>query len=74
MGMFIIRVKHYSRDIMDMLCVIGSCLLGRCSFRKTKAYIHEAVRYKLSSRATKKGKPSIITHFDGKKDYEHGRG
>ncbi|MBQ2615446.1 MAG: hypothetical protein IJF90_01140 [Synergistaceae bacterium] len=67
MGMFIIRVKHYSRDIMDMLCVIGSCLLGRCSFRKTKAYIHEAVRYKLSSRATKKGKPSIITHFDGKK-------
>lgn len=67
MGMFIKRVKYYSRDIRDMLCVIGSCLLGRCSLRKTKAYIHESVRYKLNSHAVKKGKPPIITHFDGKK-------
>ena len=65
--MFIKRVKYYSRDIRDVLCVIGSCLLGRCSLRKTRAYIHEAVRYKLNSRAMKMGRPSIITHFDGKK-------
>lgn len=66
MGMLMRRVKYYSRDLRDMLCVIGSCLLGRCSLRKTAAYIHQAVRYKFSARAEKKGR-HYITHYDGKR-------
>lgn len=65
-SMFVRRLKYYSRDLLDMMCVIGSCLLGRCSIKKTGAYIHEAVRYKLSSRAGKHGK-TLVTRYNGKK-------
>ena len=64
-SMFIKRVKYYSRDLRDILCVMGSCALGRCSFRKAWAFLKESVRYKLSSRAYKHGK-TLITHFGGK--------
>lgn len=60
------RVKYYSRDLLDMLCIIGSFVTGRATFRQTKAFIYESIRYKLASRATKKGK-NLVTHFNGKR-------
>lgn len=65
-SMFIRRIKYYSRDVRDMLCVIGSFFLGRCSLSKTCAYIHQAIRYKLNALAMTKGK-TIITSFNGKR-------
>ena len=49
-----------------MLCVIGSFLLGCCSWEKMRAYVDSAINYKLIARREKKGRPAPKV-FNGKK-------
>ena len=48
-------------------CVIGSFLLGRCSFTKMCAFLHEHPRLKYRNLRRKFGKPIKVTHYNGKK-------
>ena len=48
-------------------CVIGSFLLGRCSFAKMCAFLHENSRLKYRDLRSKFGMPVKVTHYNGKK-------
>ena len=48
-------------------CVIGSFLLGRCSFAKMRAFFHEHTRMKYRQLRRKFGMQVKATHYNGKK-------
>ena len=62
------KIRGLCRILFTYICVIGSFLLGRCSFAKLRAFLHEYTSFqyrRFYRRIT--GKSINITHYNGKK-------